>query len=66
MNCPYYEEKNFRYCKAMKKRIMIPSRSEKEEFCCEHYRECPYYKEGCGKEDKFDAGARKESEVTGE
>ncbi len=45
MNCPFYEEKYFRYCKAMAKRIMVPSRTEKEEFCCEHYRECPYFKD---------------------
>lgn len=34
----------------MAKRIMVPSRDEKEEFCCEHYRECPYYRENQGKE----------------
>jgi len=34
----------------MAKRIMVPSRDEKEEFCCEHYRECPYYQESQGKE----------------
>jgi len=50
MNCPFFEEKYFRYCKAMAKRIMVPSRDEKEEFCCEHYRECPYYREHEGKE----------------
>jgi len=45
MNCPFFEEKHFRYCKALAKRIMIPSRTEKEEFCCEGYENCPYYKE---------------------
>jgi hypothetical protein len=45
MNCPFFEEKNFRYCKAMAKRVLIPSRTEKEEFCCENYASCPYYLE---------------------
>ena len=51
MNCPFFEEKHFRYCKALTKRVMIPSRSEKEEFCCEHYRECPYFVEHSGRKD---------------
>jgi hypothetical protein len=50
MNCPFFEEKHFRYCKALAKRIMIPSRSEKEEFCCEGYENCPYYQEQKDKE----------------
>ncbi len=44
--CPFFEEMSFRYCKAMAKRIMIPSRTEKEKFCdCEKYHECLIYKE---------------------
>ena len=44
--CPFFEERSFRYCKAMAKRIMIPSRTEKEKFCNrEEYRECLIYKE---------------------
>ena len=51
--CPFFEERSFRYCKAMAKRIMIPSRTEKERFCsCEDYRECPIYKEWAKKRRK--------------
>lgn len=45
MNCPFFEEKHFRYCKALKRRVLIPSRTEKEELCCENYKDCPYYQE---------------------
>ncbi|MBA7598442.1 hypothetical protein ES703_05458 [subsurface metagenome] len=46
MNCPFYEEITIRYCKALAKRIMIPSGSEKERFCiCKKFKECPLYKE---------------------
>jgi len=47
MNCPYYEERNFRYCKAVARRILIPSRTDKEECCCEGFEDCPYYQEHC-------------------
>jgi hypothetical protein len=53
-NCPFFEEKHFRYCKALAKRVMVPSRSEKEEFCCEHYQDCPYYKERQGESEGCD------------
>jgi hypothetical protein len=44
--CPYYEEITVRYCKVLAKRILIPSRSEKEKFCiCSRYKECPLYQE---------------------
>ncbi len=46
INCPFYEEITVRYCKALAKRIMIPSDSEKERFCiCKKYKECPLYQE---------------------
>ena len=38
----------------MAKRIMVPSRDEKEEFCCEGFEDCPYYKE---QKDKGKEGA---------
>jgi hypothetical protein len=44
--CPFYEEITVRYCKVLAKRILIPSRSEKEKFCiCSKYKECPLYQE---------------------
>ena len=44
--CPFFEERSFRYCKAMAKKVMIPSRTEKEERCmCDKYKECPLYQE---------------------
>jgi hypothetical protein len=44
--CPFYEEITVRYCRVLAKRIMIPSRSEKEKFCtCDKFEECPLFQE---------------------
>ena len=53
MKCPFYEEARIRYCKALEKKIMIPSRSGKERYCtCKDYLKCPVYLECTTKKKK--------------
>jgi hypothetical protein len=53
MNCPFYEETRMRYCKAFEKKIMIPSRSDKEKYCTsKDYLKCPVYLEHIAKKKK--------------
>jgi len=53
MKCPFYEEERMRYCKAFEKKIMIPSRTEKKNYCtCEDYLECSVYLERITKKKK--------------
>ncbi|MEW6456570.1 MAG: hypothetical protein AB1410_07665 [Acidobacteriota bacterium] len=46
MKCPFYEETVMRYCKVFEKKIIVPSRSEKERYCtCKDYLKCEVYQE---------------------
>jgi hypothetical protein len=53
MKCPFYEEAGVSYCKAFKKKIIIPSRSDKEKHCTsKDYLKCSAYLEGIAKRRK--------------